>query len=384
MDALLDATRLKVLAADDSPAFRSFLVNFLSEGYEVRTAQDGVECLEMLDGFCPDILLVDLAMPRMGGLEVISEVRTGREDESLYIIVLTGAEDAEAKPRALNLGANDYLAKPFDKQELLARVRVAGRQVQLNSRLKAAYAEIQGEMRLVSHLQSLLLPRRTPEVPGLDIEQWYRPSAQSSGDYYDYMQLREGAVRLVVADVSGHGARAAFLMGMVRTLLRESVRRELPLDQAVQAVNEHLCEILASESDYVTLVAADLDLRKGRMSFINAGHCPGLMTTAAGKAARLAPQTPPLGFFPLDFGLKKVRIGNRFELFLFTDGFYEWETAPGEQLGLDRFLELASELMQENRLSLARLDERLTNILGHRPPYRDDLTALKVNWSAGA
>ncbi|MFW5837821.1 MAG: SpoIIE family protein phosphatase [Desulfovibrionaceae bacterium] len=384
MDDLFPQHRLKVLAADDSQAFRSFLVNFLQRDYDIRTAEDGLDCLEQMESFCPDVLLVDLAMPRMGGLEVIEKLRSLRKDDSLYIIVLTGDEDAESKPRALDLGANDYLTKPFDKQELLARVRAAGRQVMLYARLREAYASIQGEMRLVAHLQSLLLPKDPPKVDGLDFEHWYRPSAQSSGDYYDYMDMGQGMVRLAVADVSGHGARAAFLMGMVRTLLRESVRQRLPLHEAVRAVNVHLCEVLASESDYVTLFAADLDLNARSMTYLNAGHCPGLLSTQAKRTARLQPQTPPLGFFPLDFQSKKVRIGDRFQLFLFTDGFYEWDLAPGEQLGLDRFLELASELMQQEDFSLSRLDERLSALTGASPEYRDDLTALKVKWSARA
>jgi sigma-B regulation protein RsbU (phosphoserine phosphatase) len=383
MDQFEPQTRLKVLIADDSQAFLSFLSRFLSDEYDVRTAYNGLECMEMLPDFNPEILLVDLVMPEMGGLEVIEEVRSRKNDQALYIIVLTGEDASDSKSRALNLGANDYLTKPFDKQELLARVRVAGRQVLLYERLHEAYGKIKDEMRLVSHLQSLLLPRAIPKIPGLDIEHWYAPSAQSSGDYYDYIDMGDGWVRLAVADVSGHGARAAFLMSIVRTLLRESARKRMPLDQAFTAVNAHLCEILETESDYVTLFAADLDTRSRTMSYLNAGHCPGLAAITPGEIQLFTPQSPPLGFFPLDFPLKNVRLKDSLELFLFTDGFYEWDIAPGAQLGLDRFLEMAAGLMQDGSFSLAKLNEQLTNLLGRRPTYRDDLTALQVKWSAG-
>jgi len=383
MDQFEPKTRLKVLIADDSQAFLSFLSRFLSDEYDVRTARNGLECMEILPVFNPEILLVDLLMPEMGGLEVIEEVRGRKNDQALYIIVLTGEDASDSKSRALNMGANDYLTKPFDKQELLARVRVAGRQVLLYERLNEAYGKIKDEMRLVSHLQALLLPRAIPEIPGLHIEHWYHPSTQSSGDYYDYIDMGDGLVRLAVADVSGHGARAAFLMAIVRTMLRESARRRMPLDQTFTAMNVHLCEILETESDYVTLFAADLDTRSQTMSYLNAGHCPGLIAVSPGEIELLTPQSPPLGFFPLDFPLKNVRLKNRLELFLFTDGFYEWDITPGTQLGLDRFLEMASGLMRSGDFSLSKLNEQLTNFIGRRPAYRDDLTALQVNWSSG-
>ncbi|GGA59389.1 DNA-binding response regulator [Edaphobacter acidisoli] len=120
-----DQVAQKILVVDDEPQITRVLRSSLvSNGYEVQTAQDGLAALEKIAEWTPDIVITDLAMPRMDGVELCSEIRA---HSNVPIIVLSVREQEAVKVRALDAGADDYITKPFGIQELLARVRAHAR-----------------------------------------------------------------------------------------------------------------------------------------------------------------------------------------------------------------------------------------------------------------
>lgn len=369
----------RVLVADDSGSMRIALKEMLdSFAYEVALAEDGESCIEVYREFRPHIILLDLHMPRKDGLEVIGYIRETLDDQDTMIIMLTSDEASELKIRAFGAGANDYLHKPFDRPELLARVAVAARQMRMRGSLKRALATIEQEMDLVASLQRKLLPDESPEVEGIRIRSLYKPSGRASGDYFDHFELDDGTVRVVVADVSGHGARAAFLMSMVRTLFRLTRRRYMNLEDTFSLINEHLIEIIGPESDFVTCLACDIDFARHELTYINAGHCPGMLKTDDGEILRMNPTETVLGFFGVDYRQESVDLPEKSSLFLFTDGFYDWEVEPGRMLPLEEFWEMAAGLLGEDDF----LDELMAGleVLSSEPcRFRDDLTALEVH-----
>ncbi len=367
---------IKVLAVDDSVSMLHVLEMILGRQYTVRAAADGDEGVEIYEEFGPDIIVLDMHMPRKSGLEVIAEIRDGYEDKEVIIIVLT-ADDAQGfKARALNAGANDFLAKPFDKEELIARVGVAARQVLLNRELRLAYEQIAGELDLVASLQRKLLPVDRPKVEGLHIESMYLPSGLASGDYYDFFCVRDNVVRSVVADVSGHGARAAFLMAVVNSLFRVSMSSFFSLEETFKLINDHLLRTIRYESDFISIFAADINCADNTMTFINAGHCPALLSMGK-TVTSLATTCPVLGFFELDFGVSKLTLSPGADLFLFTDGWYEWRDKDGSVYGLEPFMELTSKMMVEKTFSLDGLMAALPSGKS-KPDFRDDVTALRL------
>ncbi|MFW5734971.1 MAG: PP2C family protein-serine/threonine phosphatase [Oceanidesulfovibrio sp.] len=370
---------IRILVVDDSKTMRHALETILAEQYEVRTARDGRHALELLDSFHPDILLLDIVMPRLDGFGVIEHIRNVRRDAQTFIIMLTAESTREIKPRALNLGANDFLLKPFDKVELLARIGVAARQVRLTRDLHHSMERISREIETIASLQTRLLPKESPYLEEVQLQSLYRPSGQASGDYFDYAVLNGNVLRIVIADVSGHGARAAFIMAIVRTLFKLSLEHSQALEATMRTINCHLVEIIGDESDFVTAFAADLDLANCTLSFINAGHCPGLLHTGADNCVRLNSTHPLMGFFPIEFTSRTIPFAPDYSLFLFTDGFYEWEPEPGVFFELDDFLELAEGLMHTGGSFLENLVADL-KAAGDKPPvFRDDLTALWVH-----
>lgn len=121
-----EATPLRVLIVDDEPPIRRFLrTSLTAQGYDIVEAEDGVKALDEVRRMSPDVLVLDLGLPGMDGLEVIRRLRGG--GATLPIIVLSSRADEAGKVEALDLGADDYVTKPFGVDELLARIRAAMR-----------------------------------------------------------------------------------------------------------------------------------------------------------------------------------------------------------------------------------------------------------------
>lgn len=366
--------RVRVLVVDDTAPIRNLLERILEEDYRICTAPDGVAALEVFARERPEIMVLDVNMPRMGGLDVVRELRA-RGEEEVIVLMLTGHDDLSLKAEALNLGANDFLTKPFHKGELLARVAAAARQVLLMRELRRANARTAGELSRIASLQRRMLPDALRLTPGIAGEVLYRPSVMASGDFYDCAPLPDGGLRVCVADVSGHGAKAAFLMAVVRTLFHAALEDGLSPGELAVRVNRHLLH-LSGEGDFATLFAADISADGTRMSYVSCGHPPALLAHADAPPTLLAPTMPLLGIMECRAESGSVGLGGGFGLLLYTDGFYEWRCPDGEMFGLERFLALALERVTLNGPFLQDFFAHLCELAQGDPSSEDDLTAL--------
>lgn len=370
-------TLVRVMIVDDSSTVRHYLEAILQDKYRLVSRRDGIEALEEYRKNRPEICILDMNMPRLGGLEVIRHIRREDDDQDLFILVLTSEDSLEQKSEALHEGANDYLVKPFDALEMLARVRVAERQVRLNRSLRQAYATMYREIEEVARLQRRLLPTAPPHHPGITVQSLYLPSSQASGDYFDYFSLPDEGLRVVMADVSGHGAKAAFIMSMVRTMVRFSGSPTQSLSSLVELLNEQLHRFIGEEGDFVTLFIADINDDLSTLEYINAGHAPG-MVLQNGSPPRTLPATmPALGIFPQKARLNTVDLEPDTILFFFTDGCYEWDVRPGTMFGLKRFIKHAARIIQQPDCNLDNLFAELGR--PHSPPGSDDVSALRIH-----
>lgn len=128
----MPAKKTTILAADDDPQLLRLITrNLQLEGYDVLAASDGQQALELIENNAPDLVLLDVMMPRMDGFTVCYRVR---EFSSVPIIIITARGQDQDKVRGLDLGADDYLTKPFSVDELLARVRAVIRRSQFTAR----------------------------------------------------------------------------------------------------------------------------------------------------------------------------------------------------------------------------------------------------------
>lgn len=370
--------KTNILIVDDSPGICDLLCEFLEKTYPVQTAGNGHQALEKYRSFQPDIILLDMHMPQMGGLDVIFHLRNECQDHEVYILVITGETSLQLKKDSLEQGANDYLIRPYHSEELLARVRVAERQINLRKQLKRAYQNIEREIEMLGDIQSRLLPAPHPPFPNLRIDTLFKPSGRASGDFFDYFPINANTVRVAVCDVSGHGARAAFLMGVVRTLIRSSEKTSLDLTQVITLLNDSLMDIIGEESDFVSVFLADLDTQAMALSYINAGHCPGLLTYGSEKVISLEATIPILGITRVAPQIQTHPLHAYSSLFLYTDGIYEWRTPDGTYFDQESFLSLAKDLMPANGPFLSKLMQAMQTSNADIP-FRDDVTALYLH-----
>jgi phosphoserine phosphatase RsbU/P len=160
------AAEIKVLVVEDDPFFQRVLTKrLLAEGYQVFSAADGREGMKAIVSFEPDLVISDWMMPEVDGLELCQSVKTGLKEAAPYFILLTAKGEISNKLLALDTGADDYLVKPCDQGELMARVRAGLRIVILTQELRGtvedlhvANAELQSARAEVERLTHELLP----------------------------------------------------------------------------------------------------------------------------------------------------------------------------------------------------------------------------------
>ncbi|KUK91876.1 MAG: Response regulator receiver modulated serine phosphatase, partial [Thermotogales bacterium 46_20] len=206
----------RILIVDDDRSVRILLRSILKKkGYETSECEDGVSAVEFCVKSNPDIVLLDLLMPDMHGLDVLKQLKENTQTASIPVIVLTGSTDQEDKLSALRSGAVDYISKPFVSEEVTLRVGTQLRIHELISSLQSAVRELENDLEAAGRIQRALVPSEVPQGIGVDINWIYMPSSSVGGDIFDIIPLEHSRYLVYVLDVSGHGINAALVSVMV-------------------------------------------------------------------------------------------------------------------------------------------------------------------------
>src|SRR5712691_1003093 len=188
----------------------------LSDQYEVACARSPAEALEMLPAFKPDLAIVDIRMPDMDGFELMARLKILRPD--LDLIVMTGSvTEADAKLiRAIREKAFYFIQKPFDREVLRTLVARCFELRRLTDANRRHVSRLEAELEEARAFQKSLLPAEEARVEGIAVCARYVPCSELGGDFFDYAAAGKGRATVLVADVSGHGAAAAMLTGIVK------------------------------------------------------------------------------------------------------------------------------------------------------------------------
>ncbi len=212
---------VKVLVVDDEPINLQVMQNILTlERFAVTQAQNGPRALEILDGgYQPDVMLLDVMMPRMTGFEVARRVRERFSGNDVPIILVSAKNQVSDLMEGLASGANDYVTKPFSKNELLARIQT---HVSLS---KAHTAEAENRRRTLEleqarAIQLSMLPESPPEHPDYEIVAYMQTATEVGGDYYDFFPQDDGSLYVVTGDATGHGIPAGMMVSMTKSALK--------------------------------------------------------------------------------------------------------------------------------------------------------------------
>ena len=209
-------------------------------------------------------------------------------------------------------------------------------------RLALEKERLEREMELAAEIQQQILPKAMPEIPGFEALGWNRPARQVGGDYFDVRPLDADHWGLVVGDVTGKGMPAALLVSTLHSALRLLLDRMELGPELVERLNRHIYES-SSSNKFITLLVAALDRRDNQLTYLNAGHNPGLLIRKNGEVEHLSSAGLPLGLLPDgQYGAAKLHLDSGDLVCIYSDGITECEAPDEEELGLDRLIELLS------------------------------------------
>ena len=321
-----------MIVEDDPAILRGLTDNLRQEGYGVLPAADGDTGYRLICDAQPDLVLLDVMLPGLGGHELCRRMRsTGL---TTPVVMLSARGDESDRVLGLDTGADDYVAKPFSLTELLARIRAILRQ---RRDWRAEHALVDRDLREAADVQRQLLPRVRPAVTSLDYGGCCIPARHVGGDYFDYLELEPGVLGLLVADVAGKGIPAALLVAS----LHGAFRTYAPMfgervSELAATLNAHMCAAGAL-GRFATLLYMVVDPIRRRLVYVNAGHPPGILRQAGGRTVRLAQASVPLGLFPdSTYAAAEVPLEHGDWVVLFTDGISEAANESDEEFGDDR------------------------------------------------
>lgn len=330
-----------LLVVDDAPANIQVVQSILKDEYRIRVATSGEKALELLKTQpLPDLVLLDVVMPGLDGYQVCERLKAAPETHNIPVIFLTGLTDVGDETKGLEIGAVDYIRKPFSPAIVKARVRtqllIRDSSEQLNRQVLA----VNHELEMARHIQLSILPSHPPTVPGLEIAARYLPMTTIAGDYYDYIPIDDKRLGILVADVSGHGAPSALITSMIKIVLAEQTPHASDPAAVLGGMNQALCGKFAHH--FVTAEYVFIDTENQLLRYGGAGHPPlSVWRAAESKAEAFEENGLLLAQFPEEtYTAIELPFAPGDRLVLNSDGVSECPSPDREEFGTERVLDL--------------------------------------------
>jgi len=366
-----------ILIVDDNPAnVEIFQARLAANNYEIITASDGEEGLAMAKDRLPDLILLDIMMPKMDGIEVCRHLRADSALPFMPIIMVTAKTDSKDVVAGLEAGADEYLTKPVDHAALVARVKSMLRIKSLHDTVLEQSAELQAQLETATKVQSLFWPDIPELTGGSHIWATAVPAAYVSGDLYDVIPLQDGSLLAYVADVSDKGVPAALVMAALSTRIRSEARNQYEIDTLLETVNNRLHSLTSEEGFFATIVLARYWPNNGKMQLALAGHLQPLWIAESGFGNCPHINGISLGITPdVRYEKKEILLSPGESILFFSDGVIEAENEDKELFGNERLVEFIKDAKSPPRGK--GLLDFISNWRGNSSAS-DDLTILEI------
>ncbi|MGW8185782.1 MAG: PP2C family protein-serine/threonine phosphatase [Desulfobacterales bacterium] len=325
-------TPLILIVDDDLSGLDILQARLSTQHYDFLSATDGEMALAMVKDRKPDLILLDVIMPKIDGIEVCKRVKSDPNLPFIPIIMVTAKDDSRDIVAGLDAGADEYLTKPYSHSALVARVKSMLRIKSLHDQVLDQSAQLERQLKTATIIQSLFWPKIPALTGGGHVWAVSVPAGYVGGDLYDVIPLSDGSLVAYVADISGKGVPAALLMTALSTTFRSKIQIETEIDRLLESVNDSMHRLMADESYFATAVLIRYWPSSGKLQYALAGHLQPLWIVDGN-----IPDLPLSGGMPL--GIQKdakyqkedIVLGNGQSILLFTDGLIEAENESGEQ-----------------------------------------------------
>jgi sigma-B regulation protein RsbU (phosphoserine phosphatase) len=378
----------RILVVDDNDDNRYTLALYLDvEGYtNVVTAQDGEEAIARLERESFDLVLLDVMMPKTDGYGVLAWLKDKNRLHNLPVIMVSALNEMNSVVRCIELGAVDYLTKPFNPVLLRARLGASLDKKRLRDQVRAHLKRLEDELEAARKLQMGMVPRSFPapsrDFPW-DIHASIEPAREVGGDLYDVFRIADGSLCFFIGDVSGKGMPAALFMARTKSIIRivtDLMRTNgMPAGPAdiMARVNRELCRDNESTM-FVTLFFGMLSAETGVLSYCNAGHNPPYRLGNSGPSAINDATGVVLGVDPAAAyapGTLALEPGET--LVLYTDGVTEAFNAANEPFSEERLCAVLAERGRSCAQIVEAVAAAIKNFVGDTP-RSDDVALLAL------
>ena len=387
----------KILIVDDEPFNVDYLEQELEDlNYITATAVNGQDALEKIVSESPDLVLLDIMMPIMDGFSVLEKVKADPAIRNIPIIVISANNDLQSVVKGIQLGAEDYLPKPFEPTLLKARIQSSLEKKHLRDMQDLYLKSLEREMNIARDIQKEFLPAQLPDVPGWEIASYFEAAKEVAGDFYDAFTLPDGTLTFLVADVCGKGIGAALFMTLFRSLIhaasisdqfspgqeQKSLSPAERLQHVISLTNNYVAETHEESNMFATVFIGILDPVSGKLSYINGGNEPPLIVGKDGKVhATLTRTGPAIGAIAqAKFTVKETTLASDDLLVAFTDGIPDTQNINGEFFGNERLRELLMNHSSPTQL-LNEIELDLEQFIGEAEQF-DDITLLAITRKA--
>lgn len=383
-DSLKNST---ILIVDDMQ-FNLLVIKeaFNSNGFEnLILSKDGRDAIEKTKQLKPDLVILDLVMPELDGFEYCKAIRQIPEFNMLPIIVQTVATAPQQKARAFECGATDFINKPIDKDELIARSLVHLERNKLYFDLKNSSERMAQELNEAKNMQDVLMPseeqiKLIEEKYSLKLCSYFQTSSELGGDFWGAMPINEDKFALFIVDFAGHGVTAALNIFRLHTLMGEHDELFDNPTKFMSSLNKSLNALLKI-GQYATMFYGVVDLKKNRLTYTTAG-CPSplIYNSLTQKVEEISGKGFPLGIYgAATYDEYEIPFEKGSLLFLYSDALIETPDLQGRFLDTSEINKVIADHLTKNADVIGnttKLYENIMNLFNKKyiPYLSDDLT----------
>ncbi|PPS45729.1 SpoIIE family protein phosphatase [Chroococcidiopsis sp. TS-821] len=372
-----------ILVIDDDPTVQTLLSRVLkNQGYQVVLTNNGEEGIRLARQLYPGLVICEWTMQSISGLEICRRIKAEPSLSTVFFIFLTSLGSVSDCVRAFNAGADDFITKPIEQNELTARVRAGLRLHQMSRDLQKQKQLLEAELAEAADYVRSLLPPQLKEP--LEINSRFIPSLRLGGDCFDYYWLDPDYLAVYLLDTAGHGLGATLpsisVLNMLRSRALDGINYYQPTE-VLKALNSTF-QMTSQNSKYFTIWYGVYNRVNRQLIYSNAGHPPAVLLSEKPTIQVTKLETPsiPIGMFPdTNYIDKFCQIPESSTLYIFSDGVYELHLANGSIWELDSFIDL---LKTEHILGNCKLDNILAQLsqINSKDSFDDDLSILQIRF----
>ena len=364
--------RKNILLVTDTREDVAVLQGHLGQaGYDLDQTRDTEEALQKVEAGLPDLVVLDITAPEGDGVEFCRLLRSRPETEAIPVIIIAEDSSLEQEEKALAVGADGYICRPFQPAELLSRVRTLvrmkdlhdrvadqNRQLldvnaqldRLNQELMGRNRELEQGMLMAHRLQEALLPQHYPRVKNVGFSHKYAPADAIGGDIFQITSMEDGRGAIFIADVSGHGVRAALITSIVKAVVDYIDFNDKTPTEVLKDFNSRFRSVLGplAPQIYATAIMMMVDGENRLVTTASAGHPSPVhiikRRTTAEPLLDIEQGGPALGFISdPDYPTVETELAVGDIVLAFTDGIYEVLNEDQRMFGIARLHRLIAD-----------------------------------------